>query len=166
LGARVDAAVNDGDLVQRRVQAAIAVSVEPVPPLSAGGGVERSDARKPSDLGVASEAHLAQLVLQAGSDVAQVDRVGGVEALGRLVGCVTRGAPDADGVERDVEMTEGRGLPGAGAATARFGIGPSWFVEGFPGRARGTYAAGLVRASMSCRSSARATDTRWRPSRT
>jgi hypothetical protein len=56
LGARVDAALDDGDLVQRGVQAAVAVSVEPVPPLLAGGGVERGDAGKPGELGVALEA--------------------------------------------------------------------------------------------------------------
>ena len=62
LGARVDAALNDGDLVQRRVQAAVAVSVEPVAPLLAGGGVERRDARKSSELGVASEERMSDVL--------------------------------------------------------------------------------------------------------
>jgi hypothetical protein len=53
-------------------------------------------------------AHLAQLVLHAGPDAAQVDRVYAVEGLGRFVGGVGRRGLDAGVVERVVESAEGR----------------------------------------------------------
>jgi hypothetical protein len=56
LRARVDAALDDGDLVQRGVQAAVAVSVEAVPSLLARGGVKWGDTGKASELGVVAEA--------------------------------------------------------------------------------------------------------------
>ena len=51
-------------------------------------------------------AHLAQFVLHAGPDAAQVDGVDAVEVLGRLVGGVARGDLDAGVVERHVEPAE------------------------------------------------------------
>ena len=81
------------------------------------GGVVGGAARQPDqaaergavdDGAAALRAHLAQLVLHAGPDAAQVDRVHPLEVLGRLVGRVARREHDAGVVERHVEPAERR----------------------------------------------------------
>src|SRR5438105_1079756 len=51
----VDAALGDGDAVERAVELAVAGAVEPVPALLAGGGVERCDPGVHRQLRVAAE---------------------------------------------------------------------------------------------------------------
>jgi hypothetical protein len=79
------------------------------------GGVIGGAARQPDqaaergavdDGAAALGAHRPELVLHAGPDAAQVDRVHAVERLGRLVGGVGRRDLDAGVVERQVEPTE------------------------------------------------------------
>ena len=51
-------------------------------------------------------AHRSELVLHAGPDAAQVDRVHAVEGFGRFVGRIGRRSLDAGVVEREVEPAE------------------------------------------------------------
>ena len=51
-------------------------------------------------------AHLSQLVLHAGPDAAEVDRVDAIEELGRLVGRVGRRGLNAGVVESQVQTAE------------------------------------------------------------
>ena len=54
-GAGVAAALDDRDLVQRAVELAVAVAVEPVAALLAGGRVDRRDTGQPRKLGVVAK---------------------------------------------------------------------------------------------------------------
>jgi hypothetical protein len=80
------------------------------------GGVVSGAARQPDqaaerravdDGAAALFAHPAELVLHAGPDAAQIDRVHPVESLGRLVSGIDGRGLDAGVVEGEVESAEG-----------------------------------------------------------
>jgi hypothetical protein len=66
-----------------------------------------AERRAVHDRAAALRAHLAQLVLHARPDAAQVDRGDAIEVLGRLVGRIGQTEHDAGVVEGHVEPTEG-----------------------------------------------------------
>ena len=79
---------------------------------SAAGESDQAAERGAVDNGAAAlRAQRPQLVLHAGPDAAQVDRVHAVEGLGRFVGGVGRRDLDAGVVEREVEPAEARHGP-------------------------------------------------------
>ena len=73
---------------------------------AAGVADEAAERGAVDDRAAALGAHLAQLVLHAGPDAAQVDRADAVEGLGRLVGGVGQREHDAGVVEGHVEPAE------------------------------------------------------------
>src|SRR5215213_7481925 len=99
------------------------------------GGVVGGAAREPDqaaergavdDGAAALRAHRPQLVLHAGPDAAQVDRVHVVEGLGWFVGGVGRRGLDAGVVEREVEPPKLDAVRSTGAATCSSSETSQW----------------------------------------
>jgi hypothetical protein len=107
------------------------------------------------DRAAALLAHLAELVFHACPDTAQVDRVDTIQALGRLIGRVTRRNLHAGIVERHVQPTEG----GNRALDHRGGLSFICHVAGDAGRlcpaaVRWSVAACTAASSMSASTTA------------
>jgi hypothetical protein len=107
----MDAALSDGDPAQGAVQLAVAAAVEPVPPVLAGAGFERSHPGVAGELGIACEAlDRTDLAEQLGPQRAQPGRRSSAGASERVRASSSRSSSPIERVRARQRATRSRAI--------------------------------------------------------